>query len=29
VGTGETIADLAPFDPHAFVDGLIGEIQAR
>lgn len=29
VGTGETIADLAPFDPHAFVDGLIGEIQVR
>lgn len=24
VGTGEQIDDFAPFDPHAFVDGLLG-----
>jgi fused signal recognition particle receptor len=24
VGTGETIEDFAPFDPYAFVDGLLG-----
>jgi fused signal recognition particle receptor len=25
VGLGETVADLAPFDPHEFVDALFDE----
>jgi len=25
VGLGETIADLAPFEPHEFVDALFDE----
>jgi fused signal recognition particle receptor len=29
VGTGEKIEDLAPFDRHAFVDGLMGAVQPK
>jgi fused signal recognition particle receptor len=29
VGTGEKIEDLAPFDRHAFVDGLLGSAQPK